>query len=227
MKHSSPLVVLLIVAALDLSASGPFDDAGLVSGGYIGADGKTLYVSFRQRFTHIPVVSPDTESDYLRYMAFEFNAGPDMATDRALIIGHDDRSLPQPNNAYGVASVVNNGRADDEPGQYQPLGTPDTAVNLMVVKLEFGSGNNDSVSVFRNPESLGSETGSAVDATLTGNFQFDRIAVARFVGNDPQHEIDEILFGTTWASVVPEPSSLGLCLVGLIWLGLLGRRRKR
>jgi len=186
---------------LDVSEGGAFDRAGLVEDGRIGRDGKTLYVGFRQRVSREPGDKPH-EPEYLRYYAFEFNtSGSDL--NRVLEIGHDDRSNRPSGPYYGAASVANNGRDDHEPGRFRSLGVQDTASNMIVVKFTFGPDDRDTVQVFRNPESTTEESKSTVDATLEGNFTFDRVALARFVGNEPVHAVDEIRFGTEYADVFP------------------------
>ena len=182
---------------LDVSPGGVFDRAGLVADGLIGRDGTTLYIGFMQRVTVEPTVKGG-QAAYLRYYSFELNRS-DSDTKRVLEIGHDDRSNPPNGPYYGAASVLNNGLDSHEPGQYQSLGEPDTKWNTIVVKLTFGAADYDTVEVFRNPESRTDESAITVDATLKGQFQFNRIALARFVGNAPVHLVDEIRLGTEYA----------------------------
>ena len=185
------------VRLLDVRSGGPLDKAGLVERGRVGRDGTTLYVGFVQRVSRVPVAA-HSSPDYLRFYSFELNtSGSD--TTRVLEIGHDDRTAAP---FYGAASVVNNADArDPEPGQFRPLGEQDTHANMIVVKLTFGPGDKDTAEIFRNPESLSDETASTVDAKLAGNFALDRIAVARFVGSSPVHEIDEIRLATDYREV--------------------------
>jgi len=182
------------VRLLDVRAGGALERAGLVERGRIGRDGATLYVGFVQRVSRIPVAERSSP-DYLRFYSFELNTSGADAT-RVLEIGHDDRTAAP---FYGAASVVNNADArDPEPGQFRPLGQQDTRAAVIVVKLTFGPDDRDTAEIFRNPESLVDETASTVDARLSGNFSFDRIALARFVGNGPVHEIDEIRLATEY-----------------------------
>ena len=186
-----------IVRLLDVGSGGPLDKAGLVDRGRIGRDGTTLYVGFLQRISRVPVAGPGS-TDYLRFYAVEFNTGG-ADTTRVLEIGHDDRAGAP---FYGAASVVNHAdAADREPGQLRPLGEQDTCTNMIVVKFTFGPGDRDTAEVFRNPESLTDESASTVDAKLTGHFEFDRIAIARFVGKSPVHEVDEIRVATDYREV--------------------------
>ncbi|GHC61038.1 hypothetical protein [Roseibacillus persicicus] len=93
------------------------------------------------------------------------------------------------------------------------LGAPDTNVNLFVGKITFSAtGGGDSISIWRNPGNLGSESASgAPTATFSGfDLQLDRVSVARFNNGTPDGEggttgngfiLDEIRFGTTWSDV--------------------------
>ena len=199
---------------LDVSGSGSFADAGLVdSGGMIGADNTTVYLSFLQNFTSTP-------SSSARYAAFELNAGSAADGNRALIIGIDDTWSANYSECYGIGSAIN-GIHDS----FDEAAT--TGVSLMVVKIAFGAGDVDTVSVYRNPESLADESLCTVDATLSGDFSFDRAQLARFypTSGGPAHEVDAIRFGTTWGAVVPEPSSVTLSAMVLLMLAGMGMRR--
>ena len=182
---------------LDTSPGGPFGVAGLLDAGRVGKAGAVLYIGFMQRVSVVPVVDGG-DSAYLRFYSLELNTG-DADTTRVLEVGHDDRSNPPAGSYYGVASVTNNGLQSVEPGQFRSLGNQDTTWNTIVVKITFGAPGNDIVQVLRNPESRTSESASTVDATLTGTFRFDRIALARYVGNTPVHMVDEIRLATEYS----------------------------
>lgn len=180
---------------LDVRPGSSLDRAGLVEGELVGRAGRVLYVGFLQRVTQIPAGAPSSP-DYLRYYALEFKtAGGD--DRRVLDIGHDDRSASPQSGCYGAASVVNNGRGDIEPGQFQSLGAEDSHTNRIVVKFTFGADQQDRAEIFRNPSSETVEPAKP-DAVLRGKFRFDRIALARFAGQAPGHLVDEIRFGTQY-----------------------------
>ena len=193
-----------VARKLNVRADGSLARAGIVQDGLVGRDGATLYVGFLQRITVLPTADPKDPA-YLRFYSVEFNTAPG-DKNRVLEIGHDDRPNPGSPECYGVASVTNNNRPNHEPGQFQSLGAPDTRVNLIVVKFTFGSDGQDTVAVYRNPESASDEAASTVDAKLKGRFRFDRIALARFVGGTPVHQVDEIRIGTEFANVFPPDS---------------------
>ena len=186
---------------LSLQADSPLARAGLVQDGLLGRDGTTLYVAFLQRVSVLPSAKPGGSS-HLRFYSVEFNTTSSDNT-RVLEIGHDDRSNPGSDQFYGVASVTNNGRSDHEPDQFRFLGEPDTRANLIVVKFSFGTNGQDTVEVYRDPESTTDEAKSTVNAKLEGTFRFDRIALARFAGSTPIHQVDEIRFGTCFTDVIP------------------------
>ena len=86
-----------IERALDVSSGGPFGQAGLVADGQIGRPGTTLYLGFLQRVTAVPSPRP-SDAAYLRYYSCELKRA-DGDSQRVLLIGHDDRSLPSPTAA--------------------------------------------------------------------------------------------------------------------------------
>ena len=183
---------------LDTGPDSRLATAGLLDGHLVGKPGGVLYVGFLQQISAVP--SHDRQSpSYLRYYALEFKRGPG-DENRVLEIGHDDRCTPG-EDCYGAASVVNNGRDDSEPGQFRRLGPQHAGRNLIVVRFTFGGGN-DRVEIFRNPPSP-RELPARADAVLEGDFRFDRVALARFVGNRAGHAVDEIRFGTEPADVWP------------------------
>jgi hypothetical protein len=187
-----------ICRRLDTGAESPLAKAGLVDGQLVGKKGGVLYVGFLQQISAVP--TRDRQSpNYLRYYALEFKRGTG-DENRVLEIGHDDRSAPG-ENCYGADSVVNNGCDDSEPGQFRSLGPQNAGRNLIVVKFTFGGGS-DRAEIFRNPPSR-SQLPAQADAVLEGDFRFDRIALARFVGNAPAHAVDAIRFGTAPADVWP------------------------
>ncbi len=105
------------------------------------------------------------------------------------------------------------------------LGVADTAVNLFVLRFDFGTTNDsDVLTVYRNPTPGAAEPAVATGTLDTFNMQFDTTTFARFA--DSQGAWDELRIGDDFASVtpVPEPGAAILALVPLT--GLLLRRRR-
>jgi hypothetical protein len=101
------------------------------------------------------------------------------------------------------------------------LGAADTAVNLFVIKMEFNSSGNDTFTAWMNP-SLASEPTGGV--SYTGNLSFTYAGVFNANGSG-EARLDELRIGTTFASVIPEPASIGM--LGAAAVAMLLRRRFR
>ena len=144
----------------------------------IGKDGTELYVSFLQKAL-----------DHFGFYALEIQRA-DFA--------------PQEGDGNRVAFVGYNGaelvlESDFNGSTRQSLGALHNNVNMYVLKFTFGSGNNDTLQVYRNP-SLGGQPQQPT-ATIHGDFAFDRISFAKVNGPNNRHEIDEIRVGTTYRAV--------------------------
>jgi hypothetical protein len=75
------------------------------------------------------------------------------------------------------------------------------------VRIEFGAGNRDVATIYRDPESLIDEGRCKPTTTLRGNLAFDRISLANFDSLRGQvHEVDEIRVGTSFAAVTGQRS---------------------
>jgi FecR protein len=169
---------------LSTSIGGVFDAAGLVENQngirLIGRDRTTVYISFLQRVNQLDDI----------FYGFELHSN-DGNPNRVLCVGNGAEGCK-----YGVTSNTNAYAAHNFPS----LGDENTDTNFIVVKIEFGADNRDRVTVYRNPESLVNESECVADATLTGNFAFDRVSLGNFNGTKI-HEVDEIRLGTTFLAV--------------------------
>ncbi|MCC7476645.1 MAG: FecR domain-containing protein [Pirellulales bacterium] len=170
--------------SLGTSVGGVFDSAGLVENRdgvrLIGRDGSVVYLSFLQRVSKINDV----------FYGFELHRG-DGNGNRVLSIGSGVDET-----GYGVTSNVNAYGKSNFPS----LGQENTAINMFVVRIEFGQDNRDRLKVYRNPASFVEESACRPDAELVGNFAFDRISMGNFNGTKI-HEIDEVRVGTTFRAV--------------------------
>lgn len=142
--------------------------------------------------------------------------------------GFDDGNNRRLQLAAGESAINENNfvlRVDNDDNLAIDLGPRNTAVNLFVLRMDFGS--EDTITVWRNPADFESESGSTANGSITGAFtmDFDRISYGNFGGGAAY--FDEIRVGTNWESVlpfaervIPEPST-----VVLFWVGLWGLLR--
>jgi hypothetical protein len=176
--------------ALSTSFHGVFDAAGLVETQealrLIGHDNTTVYVSFLQRVSRV--------ND--EFYGFELHRG-DGNPNRVLCIGNGGApGLPK----YCVNSTFNMlNRQSDDPF-VMPLGEEDTDAHFFVIRIDFGSGNHDLMTLYRDPVSLVDEGKCVAVAKLRGNFAFDRVSIANFDGTKV-HEVDEVRVGTSFSAV--------------------------
>jgi hypothetical protein len=191
---------------LSTSMRGVFDIAGLMEDQdglhLIGRHGKVVYLSFMQRVSQVNDV----------YYGFELHRG-DGNANRVLSIGHGAEGT-----GYGVASNFNTiWRKLGATPLFAPLGEEDTIAHLMVVRIEFGGGDRDVATIYRDPASLLDEERCTPTATLNGNLAFDRISLASFDSLRGQvHEVDEIRVGTSFTAVTGQRSRKGLPLTNAL-----------
>lgn len=172
--------------ALDTSANGAFGQAGYLNGGdNIGADGKTLYVSFLQQ--------PNSAGYFYEFEFHRDNLGD---PGRIAGIGNDVGNTTQV-NLRAPAST------------HTPLGVGKTNVNFYVVRIDFKSGNDD-VTVYRNPTGpLESDNDPVLVKLAVADLSFDGISMGAYLnGVTVRH--DEIRIGTTWDSVLGSPPTFVL-----------------
>jgi fructan beta-fructosidase len=165
---------------LDCSTNGNFALFGLLNtNGNIGADGRTIYISFLQQPS-----SPST------FYEFEFHRG----------------NLGDPGRIAGIGNDFNfttvNFRAPDT--IQTPIGPGSTNVNLYIVRIDFQPGNDD-VYVYRNPTG-NSEADNQPTLTMLGaaDMSFNGISLAAF-NNGVTVKHDEIRLGSTWGDVLGGP----------------------
>lgn len=166
---------------LDCSSTGPFAQAGLLNGsGDIGANGKTVYVSFLQQ---------PSSAGY--FYEFEFHRGDLGDAGRIGGIGNDVANSFQVNLRAPATT-------------HTPLGVGNARVNFYVVRIDYKAGNDD-VYVYRNPTG-GAESDNEPVLTMlaVADMSFDGISLAAYL-NGTTVRNDEIRIGQTWASVLGNP----------------------
>ena len=163
---------------LDCSNTGPFAQAGLLDGnGNLGANGKTIYLSFLQR--------PNSTGYFYE---FEFHRNDLGDSGRIGGIGNDVSDSSQVHLRAPA-------------GTQTPAGTGNSNVNLYVVRIDYKPGNDD-VYVYRNPtRDFESENDPVLTLLSVADMSFDGIAVASYL-NGVEVQTDEIRIGLSWRSVL-------------------------
>lgn len=162
--------------AIDVSAGGSFGLAGYLDGNNnIGADGKTIYLSFMQQANGTDV-----------YYEFEFH--------------RDNLGDPGRIGGIGNDSGGNNVNLRAPNGTQTLIGPGNTSVNFYVVRIDFKAGNDD-VFVYRNPTSATEPLTPTLVVSNAADLSFDGLSFGAFVnGRTVAH--DEVRVGTSWSDVV-------------------------
>ncbi len=108
------------------------------------------------------------------------------------------------------------------------VGTGNTAVNHVVLKLELGAtAASDTVTVFLNPTNLAGESGNASVSASSLDIAFDRVGIAKFTSGTLG--FDEFRIATSFgeATAIPEPSSVAMMVGAGALLCVALRRRRR
>jgi fructan beta-fructosidase len=167
---------------LECSPGGIFESRGFIdANGNIGADGKTLYVSFVQQ--------PDGTS---KFYEFEFHRGDLGDSGRIAGIGND------------TDATAVNFRAPD--GSQTSLGAGSTSANFYILRIDFKPGNDD-VHVYRNPTATNEQDATPTLVKLAvGDMSFNGISFGAFVNNRAVTH-DEVRLGLSWGDVIGNSSS--------------------
>lgn len=175
-----------------------------LSGGGLGADGTTVYVS----------ALVDLAAGGSAATGIEFRRGATNATShgaaRSFFIGSIGSTYAAQTQIAGAS-----GSAALTPGQ----------VNFVVARFNFVAGN-DSIDVWVNPADAADLAGPA-DGTISGaDFSFNHVAFSNF-NSTAFGSVDEVRIGTELSDVtsIPEPSTVLLGLSGSLLLLRLRRRR--
>lgn len=176
---------------LDTTAEGLFGTHGyLDANGNIGADGKTLYLSFVQQ-----------PNGTTLFYEFELHRGGLDDPTRIAGIGNDVDEAKFP----GLGNNVNLRDVRDSAFVHTPIGAGSTDVNFYVMRIDFKDGNDD-VRVYRNPTSTTEPGAADLIVTAKADMSFNAIALGAYANNRSVAH-DEIRFGETWTSVVPANST--------------------
>ena len=144
--------------------------------GNVGANGKTIYLSFLQQ-------AGDPAGPFYE---LEFKRGDLGDPGRIGGIGNDTGGA----NVNLRAGGVNN----------YSLGTGNTSVDLYVVRIDYKAGNDD-VFVYRNPTSLTEPAVPTMTVSNAADMSLNGLSVAAFNGDAAQN-VDEIRLGATWDDAI-------------------------
>ena len=166
---------------LDCSATGSFAQHGYIdSNGNIGADGKTLYISFVQQ-----------PSDVVQFFEFELKRGDLGDNGRIGGIGNDTSDT----DAHFRSEVPAGGTST-----FYDLGPGNTNVNFYVIRIDFMPGN-DKVFIYRNATSPTEPATPTLTVSNISDMSFNGISFGAYLNNVTVSH-DELRFGMTWADVI-------------------------
>lgn len=171
---------------LDCSGTGNFALHGFVdSNGNIGADGKTLYVSFLQR-----------PSDVVQFYECEFHRNDLGDAGRMAGIGNDTTD----HDVHLRVEVPAGGSST-----FWDLGAGNTNVNFYVLRIDFKTGNDD-VFLYRNPVSSTEPAVPTLTLSNVADMSFNGISFGAYLNNVSLSH-DEIRLGMTWADAIGTSAS--------------------
>jgi len=159
----------------DTSTSSQLYIQGFIdSNGNIGADGKTIYLSFLQQ--------PDRTSGFYE---LEFHKA----------------NLSDPGRIGGIGNDTGTGNVNLRAGGVNnySLGAGDTGVDFYVVRIDYQAGN-DNVYVYRNPTSNTEPAVPTLTVLNAADMSLNGVSVAAY--NGPDVKVDEIRLGATWADAI-------------------------
>lgn len=174
---------------------GLYDAAsGTVGGGSVGG---TLYLRFLMR-----AVSTNHNGEY---GGLQLSRGTDAT---GVLIGNAWNALAFSLD-YTPTSTEVDLRNNGGTGDYRFV---DNNVHLIVAKITYAPGGNDTITAWLDPNVTQPEAGQNSATTYigaaTGDLSFDRFFLRG--GNNHPFEFDEIIFGTTWSSVLPVSNSVSV-----------------
>ncbi len=183
----------------DLSASGPFASAqlydatsGTVGGGNVAG---TLYVRFLMR-----AASANHNGEY---GGLHLSRGDDST---GVLVGNAWNAMAF-SLTYTPTSTEVDLRNNGGTGNYLFV---DNNVHLVVAKITYTPGGDDTITAWLDPDATRPEAGQNSATTymgaVNGDLSFDRILMRG--GNNNQFEFDEIKMGTSWESVLPVSNTL-------------------
>ena len=172
---------------LDCSTSSALWTNGYINAsGNIGANGKTIYVSFLQE-----------PSQANNYYEFDFERGNLGDAGRIGGIGDDSGNYSGGEN-HGVNLRVEQPAGGTPTGHLIGPADPNI-VDLYVVRIDYAA-SGDTVRVYRNPTSTTEPAIATLTVSNVVDYSFNGVAMAS--ANGPSMSVDEIRVGATWDDAI-------------------------
>jgi hypothetical protein len=199
----------------------------------------TIYFSFLYQLENVSTNTPEptVASPYFGVefwkndtVAIKWRETPAFYSDGTYNLGSDRKFTLRGNDTSVSFTGI------DLANPLKALGQIDDKVNLVVFKLQLtGIPGQDTISIWKNPDlDTGGIEPSPAQAQVFAQasnqtLDFNAIAFANYFGNKNLY-IDEIRFGNSFSEVInavaiPEPTTVGLLVIGGIVLLLAARRK--
>ena len=170
---------------LDVTAGGPFGSNGYLTGGLIGASGKTLWMS--------ALLRKDAATEQTNSITLHANNTVWYTLTPLISVGYFGTPSDNGGNRYWTLQIGTT---------YYRTTVPITVGTTALVAVQINFGATNTISLYVNPASLGGSPPGSSNASGTTTTSLAFKSLAWYAGDGAgQSSIDEIRFGDTYASV--------------------------